>query len=133
MIAIKVEPYKHPEIINIASTLNSLQKEVGGTISSIIVLNDLSKQGSNTLHLIYNKFSKKIGLPGNRIFEDEIIAGPFIVCEFDCEGNSVDISSLNVEHVKNLFYEPENIVKTKLSGISDEYVYYKKDAGDNYD
>jgi len=123
---IKVSPGKHPEIKDTASFIEFFQKEVNGEFAEKPITN--KARNNNSLFLFYNRNSKKIGLPGNRIFNGEIIAGDFLISEFNSKGDLVNLSEENEKFYMELFYEPDIIDKVKLPEIAfdDEYVYFEK-------
>lgn len=91
-----VEPGKRARAAEIGSSLEELQKTVGGYIQAIYPFEE-------PVALICNEEGKLLGLPLNRALRTEpdgevyeIIAGTFFIC--GCEGSS--FGSLNNEQLK---------------------------------
>ena len=103
--ALMVEPNKHPEITQLATDLDSLQKAVsiGADYQGLIELISLDE---NTL-LLCNEEGKIIGLPGNRCLGRDVIAGVFYVVGNDRHGDLASLTEEQIEDYKALFWEPE--------------------------
>ena len=100
-----VEPGKHPYTATIENTLHALQEAVGGYIE-VIGLDEESL-------IIGNDESKLMGLPGNRRFGNDILAGTFLIV--GSQGD--EFASLSKENQKNYasaFWEPEEITMEEV-------------------
>lgn len=95
---IRVEPLKAPELITIDSTLEALQKEVGGYIEAVYPFED-------PVAIICNEEGKLEGLHLNRALRDEdghvydIIAGTFLIVGLG-EENFTDIGEFKEKYIK---------------------------------
>ena len=103
--ALMVEPNKHPEIMQLATDLDSLQKAVsiGASYQGLIELIGLGEG----VCLLCNEEGKLIGLPGNRSLGRDVIAGVFYVVGSDPHGDLVSLTEQQIEDYKVLFWEPE--------------------------
>ena len=103
--ALMVEPNKHPEITQLSTDLDSLQKAVsiGADYQGLLELISLDE---NTL-LLCNEEGKIIGLPGNRRLGRDVIAGVFYVVGNDRHGDLASLTEKQIEDYKTLFWEPE--------------------------
>ena len=100
-----VEPGKYPYMATIENTLQALQEAVGGYLK-VIGLDEESL-------IVGNNESKLMGLPGNRRFENDILAGTFLVV--GSQGD--EFASLSRENQKNyvsMFWEPEEITMEEV-------------------
>lgn len=103
--ALMVEPNKHPEVTQLATDLDSMQKAVsiGADYQGLIELIPLGEG----VCLLCNEEGKLIGLPGNRSVGRDVIAGVFYVVGSDRRGNLVSLTEKQVEDYKTLFWESE--------------------------
>lgn len=95
-----VEPGKHPYVATIENTLEALQRAVGGWIE-VIGLDEESL-------IVGNDESKLLGLPGNRRFGNDILAGTFLIVGSQ-EDTFASLSKENQVNYASVFWEPEEI------------------------
>ena len=107
MRVLVVEPKRRPEVREIDSSLDSMQKIVGGLIQPVYPFDE-------PVALVCNDEGKLMNLPANRGLRDEdgqiydIVCGTFFVC--GAPGDSDHFTSLSPEQIKQyqkLFYIPE--------------------------
>ena len=100
-----VEPGKHPYEAEIDSSLESLQKTVGGYIEAIYPFEDM-------VALISDEEAKlKSDTQWNRILGRDIIKGTFFLCGIEGE-NFSDLPDDLMEKYKQLFWEPQLFIPT---------------------
>lgn len=106
---LEIAPGQYPKQIEISNKLESLQKEVGGTIAAVYPFAD-------PVAIVCNDEGKLEGLPMNRALRDEhgqaydAIAGTFLVVglgEEDFASLSPELAQKYEEH----FHQPETFVK----------------------
>ena len=106
---LEIAPGQYPKQMEISNSLESLQKEVGGTIAALYPFAD-------PVAIVCNDEGKLEGLPMNRALRDEhgqtydVIAGTFLVVGLGEE----DFASLSPEltqKYKEHFHQPETFVK----------------------
>lgn len=97
-----IEPGQAPREAVVGDDLRSLQKAVGGFIECIYPFED------NSL-IIDNEEGKLIGLEGNRILGDDIIAGTFLLTADDGEGGFMDLTDEQVAKYTRMFQTPDVI------------------------
>lgn len=107
MTILVIEPMKAPRVEEIESSLESMQKEVGGYIQAIYPFED-------SVALICNEEGKLLGLPLNRALRDEsgeiydIVCGTFFLCSAPPdEENFSSLSDEQIEHFTKLYQHPE--------------------------
>ena len=107
MTILVIEPMKTPKVKEIESSLDSMQKEVGGYIQAIYPFED-------SVALICNEEGKLFGLPLNRALRNEsgeiydIICGTFFLCSAPPdEENFSSLSNEQIEHFTKLYQHPE--------------------------
>ena len=107
--ALEIAPGQYPKQVKISNSLESLQKEVGGTITATYPFAD-------PVAIVCNDEGKLLGLPMNRALRDEhgqtydVIAGTFLVVGLGEE----DFASLSPELAQKYeqhFHQPEIFVK----------------------
>ena len=105
MTVLAVLPGKAPERMELDSSLESMQKFVGGTIQALYPFSD-------PVAIVCNDDGKLMGLEHNRALRDDsgnvydILCGPFFICGLGEE----DFSSLPEELIQKytrLFQRPE--------------------------
>ena len=100
-----VEPGKHPYEAEIDSSLESLQKTVGGYIEAIYPFEDM-------MALISDEEAKlKSDTQWNRILSEDIIKGTFFLCGIEGE-NFFDLPDDLMEKYKKYFWEPQFFIPT---------------------
>ena len=100
-----VEPGKHPYEAEIDSSLESLQKTVGGYIEAIYPFEDM-------VALICDEESKmKSDTQWNRILGRDIIKGTFFLCGIEGE-NFSDLPDELMQKYKEFFWEPQLFIPT---------------------
>ena len=110
MKALKIEPGKAPERIDIGNELEALQDAVGGYIQV------LYPDQHRPVGLICNEEGKLRGLPANRALRDEdghiydVIAGSFLVVGLG-EEDFCSLSAEQIDKFEALFHQPEAFVK----------------------
>lgn len=100
-----VEPGKHPYVATIENTLQALQRAVGGWIE-VIGLDEESL-------IIGNDESKLMGLPGNRRFGNDILAGTFLIVGSHDDAFA-SLSKENQINYASVFWEPEEITMEEV-------------------
>ena len=105
MTVLSVLPGKAPERMELGSSLEAMQKFVGGTIQAMYPFSD-------PVAIVCNDEGKLMGLEHNRALRDEagnvydVLCGPFFVCGLGEE----DFASLSEELIQKyprLFQHPE--------------------------
>lgn len=105
MKVLKIEPKKYPEVVEIDSSLESLQKEVGGPIQAVYPWDDL-------VALICNEEGKLRGLELNRelIADDgepiDVIAGTFLIVGLT-EDDFGDLPQELIDKFDGIFHQPK--------------------------
>ena len=103
-----VEPGKKPYVKEIANTLKSLQKEIGGYIQAVYPWNE-------SVALICDEESKLKNKPFNRALRDEdgkvydIVAGTFLIVGLS-EENFCSLSKEQIERLSRLFQALETFI-----------------------
>lgn len=105
MKALKIEPGKAPERIDIDNTLEALQNAVGGYIEVIY------PDERRPVGLICNEEGKCCGLELNRaLYQNgkpyDIIAGTFLVVGFSAE-DFTDLREEDAAYFEKMFHTPE--------------------------
>ena len=102
-----IKPMQTPKVKEIESSLESMQKEVGGYIQAIYPFED-------SVALICNEEGKLLGLPLNRALRDEsgeiydIVCGTFFLCSAPPdEENFSSLSDEQIEYYTKLYQHPE--------------------------
>ena len=109
MTVLLVEPEKHPRPVEIGTSLEDLQKAVGGFIEATYPFDD-------QLGLVMNETGKLEGLPLNRALRDDegkiydIVAGSFLVVGLT-EDDFGSLSSDQMQKYEELFHQPEVFVR----------------------
>ena len=110
-----VKPMQRPQIIEIGSGLEAMQKMVAGRIEEIMPFDDA------LISIICNEEGKNNGLELNRAIKDsdgeivDIIAGDFFICSADSE-NFTSLSDEQARRYYEMFKNPERFYKT-VDGI----------------
>ncbi len=106
---LEIAPGQYPKQMEISNSLESLQKEVGGTIAAVYPFAD-------PVAVVCNDDGKLLDLPMNRALRDEhgqtydVIAGTFLVTglgEEDFASLSPELAQKYEEH----FHQPETFIK----------------------
>lgn len=109
LTVLEIAPGQYPKQVKISNSLESLQKEVGGTIAAVYPFTD-------PVAIVCNDEGKLLGLPMNRALRDEhgqtydVVAGNFLVVGLGEE----DFASLSPElaqKYEQFFHQPETFVK----------------------
>ena len=107
MTILVIKPMQTPKVKEIESSLESMQKEVGGYIQAIYPFED-------SVALICNEEGKLLGLPLNRALRDEsgeiydIVCGTFFLCSAPPdEENFSSLSNEQIERFSKLYQHPE--------------------------
>ena len=114
IIALMVEPGKHPRVTKLKDDLDSLQKAVsiGADYQGLIEFVSLR----NGDCIMCNEEGKLIGLEGNRRFGDDILVGVFYIMSENEDGDLVSLSERKIKHYTNVFWEPETFDRTEIEG-----------------
>ena len=111
MKVLLIEPGKVPKVIDLDSSLESMQKAVGGLIQAVYPFRD-------SVALICNEEGKLLGLPLNRRLRDEngtiydIISGTFFLCQAPPDGERfASLTDEQIDHYKKLYQTPELFMK----------------------
>ncbi|MCD7892549.1 MAG: DUF3846 domain-containing protein [Erysipelotrichaceae bacterium] len=107
---ILVKPNENPAIVDIYNSLYSFQSIVGGHIEIITYKDSL---------IICNEEGKLKGLEANRQVGNDVIAGPFIICGGDQEGNLI---SLNYDQL-NLYMKEFKVDDYKKMNMN-SFIWY---------
>lgn len=105
MKIVVVEPFKSPEVKEIADTLKAMQNVVGGTIQALYPFDD-------PVVIVANDEGKMLGLPPNRGLRDDdgelcdIICGTFFICGLT-EDNFGSLTEEQVEKFMKEYETPE--------------------------
>jgi hypothetical protein len=97
--ALKIEPGKAPERIELADTLKAMQNIVGGNIE-LAMLDEI-------VCLVCNEEGKLLGLEYNRSVGDDIIAGTFFLVGDDGEGDFCSLTEEQFRQYESVFAQPE--------------------------
>ena len=107
MKVLVIEPVKAPVVKEIDSSLDSMQKVVGGYIQALFPFDE-------PVSLVCNEEGKLHGLPLNRALRDEdgtvydIISGTFFLCSAPPdEENFTSLSDTQIERFAERFKYPE--------------------------
>ena len=107
MTILVIKPMQTPKVKEIESSLESMQKEVGGYIQAIYPFED-------SVALICNEEGKLLGLPLNRALRDEsgeiydIVCGTFFLCSAPPdEENFSSLSDEQIQYYTKLYQHPE--------------------------
>jgi hypothetical protein len=125
-----VQPEKYPQKVEMADTLEALQKAVGGSIEAVYTYAD-------RVELIVNDEGKLNGMPLNRALRQEtgepydVLAGDFLVVGL----SESDFASLSPDLLKKyeaLFHQPEMFVqfgkRLMVYPMPDSMVHHKEAA-----
>ena len=110
--ALKVEPYKHPYVVELNNDLDSLQKAVSigapeqGLIEFVYLEDNVS--------ILCNEEGKLVGLLPNRRLGKDIICGVFYVVAEDDEGDLISLTKAQQEHYCKMFWTPDVIGKDEI-------------------
>lgn len=100
MRVLMIEPGKEPFVTEIGNDLESLQKAVDGLIEVLYL--------EESVLIVCNEEGKCLGLDGNRCVDNgDIIAGAFLICGGNDEGEMISLSDEQIEKYKERFKEPE--------------------------
>ena len=107
MKVLVIEPVKAPVVKEIDSSLEAMQKVVGGYIQALFPFDE-------PVSLVCNEEGKLHGLPLNRALRDEdgtvydIISGTFFLCSAPPDSeNFCSLSDEQIEHFTGKFQYPE--------------------------
>lgn len=109
MTVLLVEPEKHPRQVEIGTSLEDLQKAVGGFIEVTYPFDD-------QVGLIMNEEGKLEGLPLNRALRDDegkiydVVAGSFLVVGLT-EDDFGSLSPEQMQKYEELFHQPEVFIR----------------------
>lgn len=100
MRVLMVEPGKEPYTSEIDDDLKGLQNAVDGLIEVVYL--------EETILLVCNEEGKCLGLEGNRRVDNgDIIAGTFLICGGNDEGEMISLIDEQIEKYSKRFKEPE--------------------------
>lgn len=100
MRVLMVEPGKKPYVSEIGNDLKSLQKAVGGLIEVVYL--------EENVLIVCNEEGKCLGLEGNRRVDNgDIIAGAFLICGGNDEGDMISLTDEQIEKYSERFKELE--------------------------
>jgi len=116
MRVLMIEPGKEPFIREIENGLEPLQKAVDGLIEVVYLENDVL--------LVCNEEGKCLGIEGNRRIDNgDIIAGAFLICGGNDEGEMISLSDEQIEKYKERFKEPELYTSEEVEDCMFSEVY----------
>ena len=102
-----VEPNEHPKLVEIEDTLEVEQEIVGGYLEEL--------QISDTASIICNEEGKLRGLPANRRYGNDVLAGTFFITGVDDdEGIFVSLSKEDIALYSDMFHEIEDIDQSEV-------------------
>lgn len=115
MKVLKVEPGKHPEIIEFEKSLKTMQKIVGGYIQAIYPFQD------QEITLVCCDDGKLLDMPLNRALRlpdtgeiYDIVSGTFFLCRSSSTSESFEeLTPEQMSFCQKYFYTPEIFLKTK--------------------
>jgi hypothetical protein len=100
MRILMVEPGKEPFVTEVSNDLESLQKAVDGLIEVMYL--------EENVLIVCNEEGKCMGLDGNRRVDNgDIIAGAFLICGSNNEGEMLSLTDEKIEKYTERFKEPE--------------------------
>ena len=100
MRVLMVEPGKEPLVTEVGNDLESLQKAVDGLIEVMYL--------EENVLIVCNEGGKCMGLEGNRRVDNgDIIAGAFLICGSNDEGEMLSLTDEQIEKYTERFKEPE--------------------------
>lgn len=105
-----VEPMKEPYPAEVENTLEGLQRAVGGYIEAVYL--------EDNVVLVCNEEGKLIGLPGNRSFGNDIIAGTFFVVGSNDDGDFVSLTEDKIRQYSDRFLKPEAFTQEQVEDAS---------------
>ena len=94
-----VEPHKQPYEALIKDDLKDLQRAVNGNIERIYA--------DNKTFFIINECGKVDGLEGNRMFNNDVIVGTFLIAGDDCDDYAKNLTDEQIVKYKKLFEKDE--------------------------
>ena len=107
MKVLVIEPVKTPVVKEIDSSLESMQKAVGGYIQALFPFEE-------PVALVCNEEGKLLGLPLNRALRDDagnvydIVSGTFFLCSAPPDSESFcSLSDDEIQHFMERFKYPE--------------------------
>ena len=106
---LEIAPGQYPKQMEISNSLESLQKEVGGTIAAVYPFAD-------PVAVVCNDDGKLLDLPMNRALRDEngqsydVVAGTFLVVGLGDE-DFISLSPELAQKYEEHFHQPETFVK----------------------
>ena len=109
---LKVEPHKHPEVVELANDLDSLQKAVsiGSDHQGLIEIIPIA----DNVCILCNEEGKLIGLEGNRRLGNDIIVGIFYVVGEDKNGNLCSLNEAQMLFYNTMFATPEDFTEEEI-------------------
>jgi len=105
-----VKPMKEPYPAEVENTLKGLQKAVGGYIETVYL--------EDNVVLVCNEEGKLIGLPGNRSFGNDIIAGTFFVVGSNDDGDFVSLTEDKIRQYSDRFQKTETFTQEQVEDAS---------------
>ncbi len=97
---LKVEPQKAPYVKEISNDIRGSQSEVEGLIDCVYL--------ADGCIAVVNDEGKINGMELNRRLENDIIAGPFFICNADREGGFSSLTEAQIEKYSGQFAEIEH-------------------------
>jgi len=94
-----IEPHKEPYVAHIKNDYKTFQKVVEGCFECIYL--------DENCMAFCNDEGKLLRLDGNRMINQDIIAGNFFIASGDSEGNTVSLNDSQIEYYKERFKELE--------------------------
>jgi len=108
MKALKIEPKKYPKVVEIDGSLESLQKEVGGSIQAVypwddlvaLICNEEGKLADDAFERYNRVLATDLGVPY------DIIVGPFLIVGLT-EDDFGDLPQEFIDKYEKIFHNPE--------------------------
>lgn len=106
-----VKPGEHPVIEKVKNNFDAIREFIGGVIDTLTLEEVFDDEGnSNEIFIVFDDEGKLKELKGNRhITKDIIIAGTFVICCSDINGNIVSLPADKIKYYYDRFFETEKI------------------------
>ena len=114
--ALKVAPFKRPEVCVLDNHLRSLQEAVSIEADYVGLIEVIGLEDELAC-LVCNEESKLIGLPLNRWVGHDIIAGVFYVVGQDEDRNFISLSEEQIEYYRKRFECAEYFLPDGCGGV----------------
>ena len=110
--ALMVQPMEHPKLVTIQNNLTTFNRLVGidsyYTNHAEVIIID------RNIGILRNPEGALLDLKGNRMVNNEIIAGTFFVISFDEHGFIASLSDENIQRYSARFWNTENFTDREV-------------------